>query len=73
MTSHMTHHVPQLTKLSNPTVNIMKKKHMDQNGAPGISARPSGYATKANPGPTKRERLNIVKYGPLHLLTTRTG
>ena len=31
-----------LTKLSSPTVNIMKKKQMDQKGAPGIIARPSG-------------------------------
>ena len=29
----------------------MKKKQTAQNGAKGISARPSGYATNARPGP----------------------
>ena len=29
----------------------MKKKQMDQNGAPGIRDKPSGYATNARPGP----------------------
>ncbi len=41
----------RLTRLSRPTVNIMKKKQMDQKGAPGMSASPSGYATNASPGP----------------------
>ena len=27
---------------------------MDQNGAPGMSASPSGYATNAKPGPVDR-------------------
>ena len=40
-----------LTRLSRPTVNIMKKKQTAQKGAKGISAKPSGYATNARPGP----------------------
>ncbi len=47
------------TWLPNPKVNNMKKKQMDQKGAPGIFDMPSGYAIKARPGPAKETMLHV--------------
>jgi len=39
--------------LSTPSVNSITKNKIDQNGAAGIIAIPSGNATNARPGPAK--------------------
>ena len=44
-----------LTWLSSPSVKSMRKNRMDQRGAMGIMEIPSGYATKARPGPWARQ------------------
>ena len=44
-------HGEEPTIVSSPSVNSIKKNIMDQNAAPGIRAKASGYATKAKPGP----------------------
>ena len=48
--------------LSTPNVNSMMKNSTDQNGAMGIIAIPSGYATNARPGPVATQRyFQILK------------
>jgi len=51
-----------ITWLPNPNINNMKKKQNDQKGAPLIRARPSGYTTNANPGPTEKNVYKIIMY-----------
>jgi len=41
--------------LSTPSVKSITKNKIDQNGAAGIIAIPSGNATNARPGPAKRK------------------
>lgn len=55
-----------LTWLSKPSVNNIKKKQIDQNGAPGIIANASGYTTKARPGP--KTKTYILKTALKHTI-----
>ena len=50
----------KLTWLPSPRVNNMKKKRIDQKGAPGILAIPSGYAMNAKPGPAKFQLITLM-------------
>ena len=50
----------KLTWLPSPRVNNMKKKRIDQKGAPGILAIPSGYAMNAKPGPAKFQLIILM-------------
>ena len=41
----------------------MKKKRMDQRGAMGMVARPSGYTTNTSPGPAVRNNRGVGELG----------
>ena len=65
---------PARTWLSSPRLNNMKKNRNAQNGVPGISLIPWGYATNASPGPEMRSEVRILVkclgLGPLSAVYT---
>jgi len=50
------------TWLSSASMINIKKKQMDQNGAPGILATAAGYAMNAKPGPDQTPAQYSTEY-----------